>query len=204
MKIKARNKLVYGVGVNDYIGLTKINNKAIKEYVLWKSMLRRCYDEKHVEKQPTYMNCYVDEFLLSFNNFYNHIHTMKGFNEVDNNGANFQLDKDILYKGNKVYHKDKICFVPKEINTFFVNNKASRGENLIGVRYHKRDKIFDSKVAIDGKPKHLGSFKTELEAFNVYKEAKEQQAKVLAERWKDKIDERAYNALMNYKVEITD
>lgn len=55
-----------------------------------------------------------------------------------------------------------------------------------------------------GSPEHLGHFKTELEAFNAYKTAKEAFVKEQAEKWKGKIDIRAYNALMNYTVEITD
>ena len=47
-------------------------------------------------------------------------------------------------------------------------------------------------------------FKTELEAFNAYKKAKESFVKEQAEKWKGKIDPRAYEALMNYQVEITD
>ena len=47
-------------------------------------------------------------------------------------------------------------------------------------------------------------FNTELEAFNAYKEAKENHLRELAEKWKSKIDERAYQALINYTVEITD
>ena len=50
----------------------------------------------------------------------------------------------------------------------------------------------------------MGSFNTELEAFNAYKEAKEAFVKEQANKWKGKIDNRAYNALMNYQVEITD
>ena len=47
-------------------------------------------------------------------------------------------------------------------------------------------------------------FNTELEAFNAYKTAKESFIKEQANKWKGKIDERAYEALMSYKVEITD
>ena len=46
-------------------------------------------------------------------------------------------------------------------------------------------------------------FKTELEAFNAYKKAKEAFVKEQANKWKGQIDDRAYNALMNYTVEIT-
>ena len=47
-------------------------------------------------------------------------------------------------------------------------------------------------------------FNTELEAFNAYKEAKENHLRELANKWNGKIDERAYQALINYTVEITD
>ena len=55
-----------------------------------------------------------------------------------------------------------------------------------------------------GKREYLGSFKTEIEAFNAYKTAKESFVKEQANKWKGKIDDRAYEALMNYEVEITD
>ena len=55
-----------------------------------------------------------------------------------------------------------------------------------------------------GKREHLGFFKTEIEAFNAYKIAKEAFVKEQANKWKSQIDPRAYNALMNYQVEITD
>lgn len=67
----------------------------------------------------------------------------------------------------------------------------------IGVRFINNR--YKSEITIDNKSIFLGYYNTPVEAFNAYKEAKEQQAKVLAERWKDKIDERAYNTLMNYK-----
>ena len=55
-----------------------------------------------------------------------------------------------------------------------------------------------------GNPEYLGYFNTELEAFNAYKTAKEIYIKELANKWEGKIDDRAYEALMNYTVEITD
>ena len=55
-----------------------------------------------------------------------------------------------------------------------------------------------------GKQGHLGYFKTEVEAFDAYKKAKESFIKEQANKWKGKIGERAYEALMNYTVDITD
>lgn len=55
-----------------------------------------------------------------------------------------------------------------------------------------------------GKRERLGLFKTELEAFKAYKVAKESFVKEQANKWKGQIDDRAYNALMNYEVNIDD
>ena len=69
----------------------------------------------------------------------------------------------------------------------------------------QRDKVFVARVNKNkGKPEWLGLFKTEIEAFNTYKTAKEAFVKEQANKWKSQIDPRAYNALMNYQVEITD
>ena len=50
----------------------------------------------------------------------------------------------------------------------------------------------------------LGLFDTVYEAFNIYKNEKEKYAKELADKYKDKITEKTYNAIINYKIEITD
>ena len=82
---------------------------------------------------------------------------------------------------------------------------ASRGKYLIGVSWNKRDKVFVARVnKSKGGSEYLGSFKTELEAFNAYKKAKEAFVKEQANKFKSQIDIRAYEALMNYTVDITD
>ena len=50
----------------------------------------------------------------------------------------------------------------------------------------------------------MGYLNNEIEAFNAYKTAKESFVKEQAEKWKGQIDERAYEALMNYEVSIDD
>ena len=56
----------------------------------------------------------------------------------------------------------------------------------------------------DGRNIVLGGFYSAESAFLAYKTHKEDLAKVLAEKWKDKISEEAYDALKTYTVEITD
>ena len=191
---------VFGVGVVGTKYPSEVNRVKTKEYVLWTHMLQRCYSDFHKKKYPTYIDCAVSENFNYYEYFYDWCQNQIGF---DNEG--WHLDKDLLVKGNKVYSENSCVFIPSEINTLLTKRTASRGEHLIGVCWSKTHKAFKAQVSKNkGKSEHLGYFKTELEAFNAYKKAKEDFIKEQANKWKDKIDERAYEALMNYTVEITD
>ena len=191
---------VYGVGILGTKYPSKINGVITKEYVLWKNMLKRCYSDKYQNKYPTYIDCEASDKFKSYEYFYEWCHKQVGF---DNQG--WHLDKDLLTKGNKVYSEDSCIFIPQEINSLLINNTASRGEHLIGVNWSKTHKAFRARVNKNkGASEHLGSFNTELEAFNAYKIAKESFVKEQAGKWKCEIDDRAYKALINYKVDIDD
>ena len=171
-----------------------------KEYELWKNMLKRCYSDIIKKKQPTYEGCEVSDNFKSYEYFHEWCNEQIGFN---NQG--WHLDKDLLIKGNKVYNESTCVFIPAEINSLLVKRESSRGEYLIGVYWNKTNKAFRACVNKNkGASEHLGYFNTEIEAFNAYKVAKESFIKEQANKWKDKIDERAYEALMSYTVEITD
>ena len=185
-------KLVQGVGINDVP-----NSVKTKEYKTWARMLNRSYDEKLHQRHPTYSDCETSSEFLVFSKFRDWCQNQIGFN------LGFDLDKDLLEKGNKEYHPDKCVFIPKEINLFIRVKKQTRGEFLIGV---KRDKWgnYIAQISIHGENIYLGLFRSEIDAFQAYKIAKEQAIKDMASKWKDQIDPRAYTALMNYQVEITD
>ena len=191
---------VCGVGIVGIKYPISEGGAQIKEYTLWNSMLKRCYSDCSKKKRPTYEGCKVSDNFKSYEYFYEWCNKQIGFNSKD-----WQLDKDLLVKGNKIYSEDSCVFLPHEINTVLIKCTASRGEYLIGVHWSKKDKTFVARVNNSkGKREYLGSFKTEIEAFNTYKIAKESYLKELANKWKGEIDGRAYEALMSYEVEITD
>ena len=195
---------VHGIGVLGAKYPSRVNGVHTKEYMLWRNMLRRCYSDIFKKKQPTYEGCEVSENFKYYEYFYEWCHKQIGFDN-DGNGNPFQLDKDLLMKGNKVYSEPTCIFIPSEINLVLVKCTASRGKHLIGVYWSKTAKAFIARVNKNkGKSEHLGLFKTEIEAFNAYKTAKEAFVKEQANKWKGKIDERAYEALMNYTVEVDD
>ena len=191
---------VCGVGILGTKYPSKVNGRNTNEYMLWQNMLERCYSDKSKKKHPTYEGCEVSDNFKSYEYFYEWCHKQIGFDNED-----WHLDKDLLTKGNKVYSENTCVFIPKEINILLTKRTASRGEHLIGVSWSKTTNAFKAMVRINkGKQEFLGYFKTELEAFNAYKQAKEAFVKEQANKFKSQIDERAYEALMNYTVEIDD
>ena len=195
---------VYGVGVLGTKYSSRVNDVLTKEYTLWCDMLRRCYSDAYKKRKSTYEGCEVSDKFKSYEYFYEWCHEQIGFGN-DGNGNPFQLDKDLLVKGNKVYSENTCVFIPQGINKVLTKRESMRGEHLIGVHWHNASRAFKAQVSKStGKQEYLGSFNTEIEAFNAYKTAKESFIKEQADKFKSQIDPRAYNALMNYKVEIID
>ena len=83
--------------------------------------------------------------------------------------------------------------------------KADDDADDLSKDYKPKRKQFRARCRTGySKDGHLGWFSTEIEAFHAYKVAKEAYVKELAEKWKEQIDPRVYEALMKYEVEITD
>lgn len=187
---------VEGVGICDrgkYKGIQ--NGKQTKVYTTWHSMIVRSYSKKTHKRLNTYKNCSVVDEWLYFQTFAEWFYK----NYLDG----YELDKDILIKGNKVYGPDTCCFVPKQINYLFVKSNKIRGKYPIGVHYCKYRNKYFGRVSIDGFTKGK-RFDTIEESFNWYKERKEAEIKRKANKYKDTITPECYNALINYVVEITD
>lgn len=188
----------YGVGM---IGNTKTGENAKHKlaYSLWKDMLKRCYDKKYQLTHSCYSECVVSDYFKCFANFEKWCLSQTGF-KVEG----FRLDKDILIKGNKVYSEDTCCFVPYEINSLFIRQKSRRGIQPIGVSKVEKTGMYVAKMCYRGKYVNLGHFESAEQAFNAYKQSKESHIKEVANKWREQIDPKVYDALMSYKVEITD
>lgn len=199
------NPLYPSVHGKGFLGQRKGDPIDKRTYNLWICMLARCYDESAKNNLPTYRNVEVCEEWLNFQNFAGWCDSQPFFNAKDANGKSYELDKDLLVKGNKIYSPETCCFVPHRINTLIVSSNKIRGKHPVGVTWSKGNKKFTSRLKIGGnKAKHLGHFDTSEDTFNAYKEAKETLIKEVANEWKDRIDDKVYKALLSYKIEITD
>ena len=218
-KGKCKNPFFASVFGYGYLGIDKNGNvpktKEFKdgkwvhtwEYRKWMNMLKRCFDNKLKDRYPTYKDVVCCERWLCYANFLEDFAILKQeYNWSADEKLN--LDKDTLYKGNKIYSLENCVLVPNWINMLFVNNDASRGQYPVGVSYHKRDRKYEAHCNINGKKINLGYYSTPQEAFNTYKIAKEQEIKRIAEDCISKgfitKDSRLYKAMINYQVKITD
>jgi hypothetical protein len=191
------SKLVCGVGFNDRKYPTRANGKPTKEYEVWQATLKRCHCANYQREHPTYIGCSVSENFRSYSYFHEWVQQQIGFGQ-----KGFELDKDLLTKGNRVYSEATCVFIPKRLNTLLLSCKAARGTLPRGVSLHTGKFLAQCKRGFA--PAHIGVFKTPEEAFQAYKQVKEAFIKSQAEKWKDQIDVRAYEALMRYEVLPTD
>ena len=181
---------VRGVG---FIGSGPYSCAKTKEYTHWSSMLARCYTEVYQERFPTYKGCKVDPQWHNFQEFAEWCRWQIGFD----GGV---LDKDILVKGNKVYSPETCVFVPKEINGLIVCPTKAGKTAPAGISFQTSSQKYIVSCAIDGKNKNLGRYSCPEQAFKIYKEFKENLVKEKAEVYKDRLDIRAYTALINFEV----
>ena len=204
MKIR---KLICGVGINDAdyvvqkwekIGYVdgKQKRKLIWRcpfYRAWSSMLERCYSTKYQERKPTYRGCSVSEAWLTFSVFKNWMETQ--------DWQDAQLDKDLLFEGNKVYSADTCVFVSGMVNNFTTDSGATRGDWPIGVYWHKGANKFQSRCRnpFTKKQENLGRFSCEQEAHQAWVNRKLELAKELAATQTDpRVAEALINRYVNY------
>lgn len=148
------HKSVFGVGyLGEGLHRCSKDSKLTVTYVIWNSMLRRCYSEVYLKGKPSYIGCTVCEDWHNFQVF------AGWFEKVFYYTAGWELDKDILYTGNKVYSPKTCCFVPKEVNSIFTKVSANKEKKPIGVKNTKSGKFY-CVCNWRNKRKSLGVFDT--------------------------------------------
>lgn len=187
----ARSKTLLGFGVNDLNTTVKWKTSCgvefcLPEYRAWKGMIVRCYGKMN-EKKESYRETIVDERWRSLSCF-------KDWFDYQKYEHGFVLDKDLLGDGS-IYSPEVCCLIPPEINGFLIGVHKTRG-------YHKRGNSFEACLTKGRGYVYLGTFSTREEAYDAYITAKSNYAKELAVKYKDQIDSRAYEALVNFSVKI--
>ena len=202
-------RMLFGIGINDFEdvhGFKAYSRKGDgyrdKRYTMWQAMLARCYSSYTKSVRPTYAEVSCVPNWTRYSKFHEYLKNMVGFEHAVD--GDWVLDKDILVKGNKLYSPDTCCFLPPEINGCFTLRSLNRGDLPLGVGKVKYGLPYQARCGYNGERILIGKYKTPEEAFEAYKSVKTKEILRLAEKWKGKIDDKAYQALLDWKVEITD
>lgn len=198
-RTRNRVSIVCGVGINDadYVTRDVVLIDGVQKtlwicpfYNVWVKMIRRCYSESYHKRRPTYKDCVVCDEWLNFSNFRKWM--------VGQDWQGKQLDKDLLFVGNKLYSPDTCIFVVSKVNNFIIDNAASRGLYLIGACFDKNKNKFSSYCnnPFTKELEYLGYHTSELEAHLTWKKRKHELACQLADS-EYVNDERLKEALKN-------
>ena len=183
---------------------TRVEGKKTKACQLWENMRSRIeyLPEMNEGKYGKYNRVTICDEWKEFQVF------AHWFNTLDYYQAGWQLDKDLLCKDNNSYEPNKCVFLPEEVNKALNTKSRNRGDICLGISSHSQNtgKI-DVRYTCKNPEFTLRAYLT-LEqvdyGFSLYKKAREGYIKHLAEKYKETLDPRAYNALMSYTISKED
>ena len=184
---------VCGVG---YMGIGNhssiINGRQSKIYGIWGKMIARCYQSKEQEAHPTYQGCVVCDEWLNFQIFAEWYKTKNPTMD-----KSLEIDKDILFYGNKVYSPETCILVPALLNSFTTGAGSIRGDWPIGVTWHKHSKKFAAQCwnPFTKKQERVGLFSCQTQAYEAWKDRKLSHALALKPMM-DMIDDRVYHGIV--------
>lgn len=190
-----------GVG---YMGMRtsyKGADKYARQYEVWSSMMKRCYNE-NCKRHTWYEDCIVAEEWHCFANFLKWYE--EHYYELPDGMGRIELDKDFKVKECRVYGPDTCLLIPQRINGAKPKTRTINREFPIGMTYQASKGKYKIRISKYGEDTVIGYYDTPEKAFAVLKEEKEKELHRLAELYKPYIPQEVYDAVINYKVEITD
>lgn len=159
---------LYGWGINDadYPIKTRVDGKCIivPEYSRWISVVQRSNDPKEKARKPYYEDVYCSPKWKYFTDFSAWLHTQPYWQEL-------QLDKDILFPGNKEYGPDTCCFIPTYLNAL-MQVKTRSGKYYIGVSKIRERFAARTQNSFTDQSGHLGHYTTPEEAHKAWQTGK--------------------------------
>ena len=186
---------VHGIGFIGYGDFrASVNGVKTTEYQTWKNMITRCYCAKSQERVDTYIGCKVHHTWHNFQTFAEWLTSSEFF------GRGYELDKDILVRGSRIYSPETCSLIPQELNTLLCESTKSRGKYPTGTGFHKASGKYRAYLAINSHTEHLGLFNCLSDARKAYKTEKESYVKRKAEEWFGLVDNRVINSLRNWTV----
>ena len=99
-------------------------------YAVWRAMQQRCKPQ-YWAKRKHYSGTSCSESFNSWDYFYEWAVIQVGYGCFDDKGKPFELDKDLLSEGDKVYSENTCCFLPRELNQALAMNQTEKVVELV-------------------------------------------------------------------------
>ncbi len=182
--------MVYGFGIYEKGKYrAKIGETHTKEYLVWHSMISRCYN-KDYHKAEDYKDVIICEEWRYFQNFAEWFHKhYYNFEETLN------LDKDFKYFAyglDKIYSPDNCIFIPQSINkTIVFQHQVERDYPVGVVRGSHSNNIFTNRL------KYIPR-KSKEEAYEDYLKIVYDRIKVYINSYKNKIPNETLQVLIDF------
>lgn len=182
--MKGNIKLLNGIAHNDYNGKASHNGKCEQFYADWRNLINRTYDLKSYGDRKV---CNEWLYLSKYKKWHDKNY-VKGY----------CFNCTLLSKGNEDISPNNCCYVPMEIRRFLSNNTSKANGLPSGISYHHSHKHFIVQITENKKVKYLGNYNNLNDAKKAYDDERAARAKHLAEKYKDCITKRVYDALINF------
>uniref|UniRef100_A0AAU8GIX4 HNH endonuclease n=1 Tax=Salmonella phage vB_SEnST11_KE23 TaxID=3161174 RepID=A0AAU8GIX4_9CAUD len=190
-------RLVYGVGLNDEENqqvIGRVGGRVVRIstdplYTRWVGILQRSYSDTWKKKYNSYEGCVVcDEWLV-----YSKFKQWFLDKSLGKDASGYDIDKDLLFPGVKIYSPLTCCLIPRYLNRCLVR----RGSSDLFTGVIPRNNKFAAQIFVGSKKVWLGTFNTKREAHQAWKNAKIKEMKRLQEEYKNDMlhDERVDIAL---------
>ena len=179
-----------------------ITLKSNTAYSIWNGIYKRCYKDNDVYEGSFMCDLWrydKDSFAEWWGSEY-----------YECDGESMAVDKDLLFPGNKGYAPDKCCILPQTLNTMLSNCKkhkmgkwrSARMDLPLGVRYDSKMKMYYGEIKPYGHDVviRLSYWETPEEAFAEYKRHKQADILIMADKYKNKVPKKVYDALLRFEV----
>lgn len=171
---------VYGVGHNNGQCKTVCNYGRTRSYIVWAKLLYR--NENNV--------CNAFKEYEYFHKWYIKLKM--------HSDKNWVICSSVYDINNKTYNEDSCVLIPIEIKNTLLGLKKKRS---LPNGVYKSNNVYRAAITKNKKIFNLGSYDDVESAYSVYKKHKLLHIKELAEKYRDDLDIKVYQKLINYEIE---
>lgn len=129
---------------------------------IWYNLRKRCSNFGEV-KNKAYSDVSCSKNFEDFQYFAEWCNKQKGYS---NEG--WELDKDLLVRGNRIYSEDTCVFVPSFLNSLLVKPRQSNKELPTGCFSIEKSTLFKACIQNRNKLEYLGCYQSPKEASKAY------------------------------------